>query len=60
MKSPGQLAFEAYQESLAENTLHSLDSSEAHIQPWVTLSPHYQRAWDAAARAAQPVKAAKS
>lgn len=51
MKTPGQIAFEAYQESLAAGTLHKLDSSVVHIQPWDALDSRQQRAWEAAAQA---------
>ncbi len=59
MKTPGQLAFEAYQLALAANTLHTLDRSEAHLQPWESVAAHYQRAWEAAAAACQPAKVGK-
>lgn len=51
MKTPGQLAFEAYQESLASGTLHKQDSSTVHLQPWESVDSRQQRAWEAAAQA---------
>jgi hypothetical protein len=56
MKTPGQLAFEAYQQAMASGTLHKLDTSAVHIQPWDALDGRQQRAWELAAQAAKKEK----
>ena len=51
-----KLAFEAYQQALAGDTLHKMDTSTVHIQPWESLDSRYKRAWEAAAKAAKEAK----
>jgi hypothetical protein len=52
MKTPAQLAFEAYQQAMAADTLHKQDTSTIHLQPWEAVDSRQKNAWEAAIKAA--------
>lgn len=52
MKTIGQVAFEAHQESLEGHGIHGKPGfATTHLQPWGSVSQRNQQAWEAAAAA---------